>query len=69
MFMGLFVWLEGFKATGFSCKAVDAFKDQLQLCKFEGVMLFTIFMIIGSNAFSINYLQFVIHPVLKVAMY
>ena len=52
MFMGLFVWLEGFKATGFPCKAFDKFKDQLQLCKFEGVILFTIFMIIGSNAFS-----------------
>ena len=52
MFMGLFVWLEGFKATGFPCKAFDVLKDQLQLCKFEGVILFTIFMIIGSNAFS-----------------
>ena len=52
MFMGLFVWLEGFKETGFPCKAFDALKDQLQLCEFKGVMLFTIFMIIGSNAFS-----------------
>lgn len=52
MFMGLFVWLEGFKATGFPCKAFDGLKDQLQLCKFTGVMLFTLFMIIGSNAFS-----------------
>ena len=52
MFMGLFVWLEGFKETGFPCEAFDALKDQLQLCKFEGVMLFTVFMMIGSNAFS-----------------
>ena len=52
MFMGLFVWLEGFKATGFPCKVFDVLKDQLQLCKFEGVILFTVFMIIGSNAFS-----------------
>ena len=52
MFMGLFVWLEGFKATGFPCEAFDALKDQLQLCEFTGVILFTIFMIIGSNAFS-----------------
>ena len=52
MFMGLFVWLEGFKTTGFPCKAFDKLKDQLQLCEFEGVILFTLFMIIGSNAFS-----------------
>ena len=52
MFMGLFVWLEGFKQTGFPCKAFEVLKDQLQLCKFEGVILFTIFMVIGSNAFS-----------------
>lgn len=52
MFMGLFVWLEGFKATGFHCQIFDKLKNQLQLCKIEGVILFTIFVMIGSNVFS-----------------
>ena len=52
LFMGLFVWLNGFEQTGFPCELVRALEDNLQLTTFKGVMLFTLLVSIGSNIFS-----------------
>ena len=52
LFMGLFVWLNGFEQTGFPCEIVKALEDNLQLTKFKGVMLFTVLVSVGSNVFS-----------------
>ena len=52
LFMGLFVWLNGFEQTGFPCELVKALEDHLQLTKFKGVMLFTVLVSVGSNVFS-----------------
>jgi len=52
MFMGLFVWLGGFKETQFPCEAFSKAKGQLQLCEIKGVLLFTAFVTVGSNVFS-----------------
>ena len=52
LFMGLFVWLSGFEETGFPCELVKALEDNLQLTTFEGVMLFTVLVSVGSNIFS-----------------
>lgn len=52
LFMGLFVWLNGFEETGFPCELVKALEDNLQLTTFRGVMLFTVLVSVGSNIFS-----------------
>ena len=52
LFMGLFVWLNGFEQTGFPCELVRALEDDLQLTTFKGVMLFTLLVSVGSNIFS-----------------
>ena len=52
MFMGLFVWLEGFKNTGFPQLAFDKLAPHMNLYTIEGVLLFSIFIIIGSNLLS-----------------
>lgn len=52
MFMGLFVWLGGFQNTCFPEIIFDKLADFMNLYKFEGVLLFTVFVIIGSNIFS-----------------
>ena len=52
MFMGLFVWLEGFQNTCYVAKVFDKLAPLMNLHKIEGVLLFTIFVIIGSNVFS-----------------
>jgi len=52
MFMGLFVWLGGFKETQFPCEAFSEAKSRLQLCEVQGVFLFTVFVTVGSNVFS-----------------
>ena len=52
MFMGLFVWLEGFQNTCYIELAFDKLAPYMNLYKFEGVMLFTVFVIVGSNLFS-----------------
>ncbi|XP_065909833.1 uncharacterized protein [Dysidea avara] len=52
MFMGLFVWLGGFKKTQFPCEAFTKAKSELQLCEIQGVLLFTVFVTVGSNVFS-----------------
>lgn len=52
MFMGLFVWLRGFQNTTFPCLAFNTLKQHMNLRTFPGVLLFSVFVIIGSNIFS-----------------
>ena len=52
MFMGLFVWLGGFQNTCYPQLAFDKLRPFMNLYKFEGVLLFTVAVIVGSNIFS-----------------
>lgn len=52
MFMGLFVWLEGFSNTMFPSRAFLMLKPYMNLDKFTGVLLFSVFVIVGSNILS-----------------
>ena len=52
MFMGLFVWLEGFQNTCYVMKAFDKLAPFMNLHKIEGVLVFTVFVTIGPNVFS-----------------
>ena len=52
MFMGLFVWLEGFRRTCFTFKLFNVLKPYMNLKKIQGVLLFSVFIIVGSNIFS-----------------
>ena len=52
MFMGLFIWLGGFQNTCFPYQVFNAMKDHMNLYRFEGVLLFGVFVLIGSNIFS-----------------
>ena len=52
MFMGLFIWLGGFQNTCFPYQVFNGMKDYMNLYKFEGVLLFGVFVLIGSNIFS-----------------
>lgn len=52
MFMGLFVWLEGFQNTCYVARAFEFFAPHMNLYRIEGVLLFAVFVIIGSNLFS-----------------
>lgn len=52
MFMGLFIWLGGFQNTCYPTIIFDKLAPFMNLNKFEGVMVFTLTVIIGSNIFS-----------------
>jgi Na+/H+ antiporter NhaD/arsenite permease-like protein len=52
MFMGLFIWLGGFQNTCFPYMAFNALAPYMNLYRVEGVLLFAVFVIIGSNIFS-----------------
>lgn len=52
MFMGLFIWLGGFQNTCYPEIVFDKLAPFMNLYKFEGVLLFTVVTIIGSNIFS-----------------
>ena len=52
MFMGLFIWLGGFQNTCFPYIIFNELAPYMNLYKFEGVLLFSVFVIIGSNIFS-----------------
>ena len=52
MFMGLFVWLGGFQNTCYPTMAFEKLAPYMNLYKIEGVLLFTVAVIIGSNIFS-----------------
>ena len=52
MFMGLFAWLGGFQNTCIPKRVFDGLANHMNLHTFGGVILFTIFVIIGANIFS-----------------
>ena len=52
MFMGLFVWLRGFQRTCFIFQAFQELAPYMNLEKIGGVLLFSVFVIVGSNLFS-----------------
>lgn len=52
MFMGLFAWLGGFQNTCIPKMIFDGLADYMNLHTFGGVLLFTVFVIIGANIFS-----------------
>ena len=52
MFMGLFAWLGGFQNTCIPKRVFDGLSDHMNLHTFGGVILFTVFVIIGANIFS-----------------
>ena len=52
MFMGLFVWLGGFQNTCYPTLAFNKLQPYMDLHKIEGVLVFTVFVIVGSNLFS-----------------
>ena len=52
MFMGLFVWLDGFQKTCFPELLFNKLRPYMNLNKIGGVLLFAVFIIVGSNIFS-----------------
>jgi Na+/H+ antiporter NhaD/arsenite permease-like protein len=52
MFYGLFVWLVGFTNTSLPDKALEAIQKYMDLSTVGGVLLFTVFVIVGSNILS-----------------
>lgn len=52
MFMGLFVWLGGFQNTCFPTIAFYKMAPYMNLNTVGGILLFSVFVIIGSNLFS-----------------
>ena len=52
LFMGLFVWIQGFQNTCFPKYIFDLLKPFMNLNTVEGVLLFTVFVTFGSNIFS-----------------
>lgn len=52
MFVGLFVWLGGFENTSFPKDAFSALLSHMELFSVTGVLLFTAFVIVGSNILS-----------------
>lgn len=52
MFMGLFVWLEGFQNTNFLNLIFEHTLPYMNLFRVEGVLLFTVVVVIGSNVLS-----------------
>lgn len=52
LFIGLFVWIEGFKNTCIPLYVFDLLKDYMNLTRPEGVIVFSIFVVVGSNVFS-----------------
>ena len=52
MFFGLFVWLVGFENTNLPNQAFDKMREYMNLSTISGVLLFTVFVIVGSNILS-----------------
>ena len=52
LFGGLFVWLQGFENTGFTQAIFNKIKKAMNLSKIEGILVFTVFVVIGSNILS-----------------
>lgn len=52
MFMGLFIWLSGFENTLFPSNAFKFIRQYMDLYTVHGVLLFTLFVVVGSNILS-----------------
>ena len=52
MFMGLFIWLGGFENTLIPTNAFQFLRKYMDLYTFQGVIIFTLFVVIGSNILS-----------------
>lgn len=52
MFFGLFVWLAGFENTSLPRRVFKTMNHYMNLSSVQGVLLFTLFVIIGSNILS-----------------
>ncbi len=52
MFIGLFVWLQGFENTGFLDQLFDFILPYMNLNTFQGVLLFVVAVSVGSNIIS-----------------
>lgn len=52
MFMGLFIWLSGFENTLFPFNAFEFIRKYMDLHTVQGVLVFTLFVVIGSNILS-----------------
>ncbi len=52
MFLGLFVWLQGFQNTNFPADTFKAIREYMDLSTVPGVILFTVFIAVGSNVLS-----------------
>lgn len=52
MFMGLFIWLTGFENTLFPANAFAFIRQYMDLYTIQGVLLFTLFVVVGSNILS-----------------
>lgn len=52
MFMGLFIWLSGFENTLFPANAFEFIRQYMDLYTVQGVLLFTLFVVVGSNILS-----------------
>ena len=52
LFIGLFVWIEGFNNTCIPQYIFNHLKQYMNLTKPQGVLVFAIFVVLGSNIFS-----------------
>ncbi|KAL5509319.1 hypothetical protein EMCRGX_G004661 [Ephydatia muelleri] len=52
LFSGLFVWLEGFQVTCLPSRAFAATRGAMDICSVQGVLIFTLFVALGSNLLS-----------------
>ena len=52
LFMGLFIWLQGFQNTKFPDDIFDKVLPVMDLSRVEGVLLFAVLIVIGSNILS-----------------
>ncbi len=52
MFWGLFIWLQGFQNTGFPNYVFHKLSNFMNLSSVGGVLIFTLFVVIGSNILS-----------------
>ena len=52
MFIGLFIWLGGFENTRFPADTFTSIKPHMDLSTVGGVLLFSVFVIVGSNVLS-----------------
>ena len=52
MFIGLFIWLGGFENTFFPTNAFQFMRSHMDLYTVKGVLIFAVFVVVGSNVLS-----------------